>query len=618
MRHCLWKLCCLAFLSAAPVSGQAAYLPPITLLSDNITYTVQADGTYTYEEAVTQRLNTQNAVDSAGDANIFYSGAGPDFTLLNAYTITSAGTRREVRPEQVLDQPAGDAAAGFYTDNRRKVIIFPGLSVGAVEHYHYIMRNNGTYFSNAFFAEQNFPVYLATQSASITVLAPAGLALHFQLAGMQGGQLADAPHGEKKWVYTLANAAAQAPEDGSINVADFSPHLDVTSFQNFAAIGAAYEANAAPKAAVTPAVQRLADAIAGKIPTPLGQAEALYNWVSRNIRYVGIDIGYGGYIPNPADQIIATGYGDCKDHVTLLKALLAAKHIPSSGVLVSLSDDFNAPSIALPHFDHIITYIPQFNVFLDSTAQFAPFGRLPRLELGKQALITGAPGIPARVITLPVTGPVPDAARAFTQEVLSPDGTISGSTQIDNSGRYELHDRETFASFDPASAAQYATRLMENDNEQGSGDFASPADPRDLTHGFTYRSQFSLPAYAALPGHGTFPIPIGVPLNLAAFTQLVALPARTAPTLCLAQNISDETRLRLPAGFRLQSLPADVDFADAIGSYTATYTIRGDTVQVERQLLTHAAGPTCGPAQYQQLRELGFAIGRDFRGVVSY
>jgi hypothetical protein len=304
--------------------------------------------------------------------------------------------------------------------------------------------------------------------------------------------------------------------------------------------------------------------------------------------------------------------------VTLLKALLAAKHIPSSGVLVSLTDAYDAPGVALPHFNHIITYIPQFNMFLDSTAQFAPFGMLPRLELGKQALITGAPGIPSRVITLPVHGPMPDAARAVTDEVLSPDGTVSGTTQIDNSGRYELHDRETFASFDPAAAAQYATTLMVNDNEQGSGDFASPLDPRDLTHGFTYRSEFSLPEYTPLPGPATFPIPIGVPHNLAAFAQLVALPARTAPTLCLAQNISDETRLRLPAGLRLKALPENVDFANAIGSYTAAYRLRGDVVEVDRQLLTHEKGPTCDPAQYEQLRELSFAIGRDFRGVVSY
>ena len=64
------------------------------------------------------------------------------------------------------------------------------------------------------------------------------------------------------------------------------------------------------------------------------QARKLYEWVSVNIRYVNIVLGAGGFVPHKAADVLKNGYGDCKDHVMLLEALLAAKGIKSSPVLI--------------------------------------------------------------------------------------------------------------------------------------------------------------------------------------------------------------------------------------------------------------------------------------------
>jgi hypothetical protein len=372
---------------------------------------------------------------------------------------------------------------------------------------------------------------------------------------MQGGKLAQAAPGQNKWVYTLHDQPAGPPEAGTAAVTDFSPRLDITSFANFQAVADAYEQNAAAKSAVTPAVQKLADQITQGLTDPRGRAAALYNWVSQNIRYVAIDLGYSGYVPASADETISSGYGDCKAHVALLIALLAAEHIPSSGVLVNGGDQFFAPQIAIPQFNHIISYIPQFNLYVDSTAQFAVFGELPALERGKLALILGGPGIPAKLVTLPVTLAIPDVATAVTHEVLSADGTITGHTDIHNSGFYEMTDREEYDGITPGTTATMATLAMQDYGQLGSGDYSTTTDPRNLTKDFTFSPHFSLPSYAALPGPGTMPIPLGVPTMLAMYPRHTALPSYSQAVPCLPQDIRQQIFLSLPPHFSLKSLP---------------------------------------------------------------
>jgi hypothetical protein len=609
-------------------------VPDETLLQDDVTYTIHQDGSYVFEENLAVRLNTESAVSNDGESYIGYSGSQDTVKILAAYTETPDGAHFNVSADKIMDQQQSDDDGDSFSDQREKAIIFPALSVGAVKHYHYIINTNQSDFPGQFDDTQNFDTHTQTKSASITITAPRGLKLYFEADAMPGGQVASPKPGLNKWVYTLNNVPAQPREQNSVDPDDYSPRLEISSFPDWASVGAAYESRAADKARVSPAIRQRADAITAGIATPYPKAQALYDWVSRNIRYVSVDIGDGGYVPNPADQILAAGYGDCKDHVTLLKALLAAENIPSSGVLVNWDDSFAPSSIAMPDFNHIITYIPQFDLFADSTAQFAPFGTLPSLERGKQALITGAAGIPARAIILPLANPaVPDAARMVTREALGLDGTVTGTGQVADTGRDEENDREQFAGIDPGTEEQAASDLMERFDVQGTGTLAAggavPAgalaatDPQDLTKPFTYTTNFSMPGYAAIPGPGTvstMPVPIGVPaLNaLAGLIRYASLPSRTHAVPCLAVDNQETTFLRLPSALAVKTLPTPTDFSNPIGTYTAVYSQQGATVEVIRHLQTHPAAATCSPADYQNLRALSFAIGRDFRATISY
>ena len=61
---------------------------------------------------------------------------------------------------------------------------------------------------------------------------------------------------------------------------------------------------------------------------------ALSEFMQKDIRYVEIALGIGGVQPHPARDVFSNRYGDCKDKVTLLSAMLKEVGIDSYYVVI--------------------------------------------------------------------------------------------------------------------------------------------------------------------------------------------------------------------------------------------------------------------------------------------
>ncbi len=616
-------LACAAFFLTAPGAfADKPYVAPVTVVNLSITDTLNADGTYTEKVVNAVRINTQQAVEDYSHTDIGYSAKLETLKLAEAYTVTPAGKRVDVSPDKIADEENPmSAGAPMFSDERILAVVFPELTIGAVKHYTYTETVKTPYFKNEFSDIENFVKDVDYENVSFTVNAPAAMPLYVEASGVSGGRQASADPARQVWVWTSSNIKGVLPEKGSVALADESPYVAVTSFKTFADAGAAYRNGAAAAVAVTPKVQRLADQITHGITGQKAQAEALYNWVSKNIRYVGFEIGQGGVVPHPADEIIDAQYGDCKDHVTLLQALLAAKGIESEGALVNASEDYWKPGIALPIglFNHIITYLPGANIFVDSTAQYAPFGVLPPQEAGKPALLTGTATTPAALVTLPYEAPAANHLTSLTKVSIGADGTVTGGATVQGSGVFAWIDRAVLGQVPDGAQPQLAAQLLSMANEQGSGNFTY-GDPRNLAVPFQYETSFSLPQEVNLPGPGSFQVPLGV----VSFSGLVTVQMKTEdavrqlPVPCLASIKDEKTLILLPPGMSIKYLPGGAKLQNAIGAYQSSYTQKGNVVTVDRQLILHPPGPVCSPAQYQLERALGLAVGRDLRSSMIY
>ena len=186
-------------------------------------------------------------------------------------------------------------------------------------------------------------------------------------------------NGKTRHVWHFHNDTAVKYEPDTVIAADDAPHVDITTLGDYAAVAKLYSSLFHDKSAATPEISTLADKLTDGIRDRRAQAKALYDWVSRHIRYVNIVLGAGGFEPHHAADVLKNGYGDCKDHVMLLQALLSAKGIKSSAVLIQAGgNQIRLPAMASPFlFNHLIAYVPDFQLFLDLTAEYASFGVLP-------------------------------------------------------------------------------------------------------------------------------------------------------------------------------------------------------------------------------------------------
>jgi hypothetical protein len=323
-------------------------------------------------------------------------------------------------------------------------------------------------------------------------------------------------------------------------------------------------------------------------------------------------------VPRAAESVLHNRYGDCKDHVTLLQSLLQAKHIDSVGVLVGVGRGWKLPGVPDFIFNHIITYIPSLDLYADSTAQFARFGQLPEIYVGKMGLKTQS------LAGLPQFGPITSRASEGQMSTqvdirLNADGSASGTAAVQASGSTEMWLRGLFARLPPGQEEAIARSELAKINESGTGAFTR-SDPHDLTRPFTYQTKFAIDSLVSLPGPGAFPVPSGLrPHPMAELAHVAPLASRHYPWDCgIPGQRQETTRLTLPASMHLLATPKDVHVQNDFGHYDAHYERNGSVVMVTREFAHTLTREPCDDGSYQQFRALTQAIERDVKAQLLF
>jgi transglutaminase-like putative cysteine protease len=216
------------------------------------------------------------------------------------------------------------------------------------------------------------------------------------------------------------------PPDKSTAVsnADWAPMLAFSTFQNWDAVGRQTYLLADPKSEPTAEVNKLADEITRGIGDRRQQAAAIYDWVAKNIRYFQVVLGQGGWEPHDSASILASRYGDCKDHTTLMRALLRAKGIDSEFVLISQARIYKPYALPMTGFDHMIIHMPEFDLYSDPTESTGSLEALPASLADKPVLRVGSKGT-AQART-PTLRPESNFVALTSEATVRPDGSIVG------------------------------------------------------------------------------------------------------------------------------------------------------------------------------------------------
>ncbi len=613
-----FKKWALAGLLCISTMAFAQYKPSYTVVKSNSKYEVNRDASYTQYLEEQSRVDTPQGVRLLGERKISYNSSLEDVEVLEAYTIQPDGTRIVVPLDKIRTQDEVEDDGAIYSDSKSKVIIYPKLEVGSQVYYRAKAVQHTPEFPGHFFLWEHYSPHARYESVNVELTHDIGIEVGVSTKGMQGGKLdvSPLPH-TVSYKFTFSQDKAYPNEESRVDIIDFAPNFSASTFKSYAEVGHAYQVRAKEKAKVTPAIQTLANELIqkSKAKTTLEKVKVMHHWVAQNIRYLGIYVGAGGYVPHDAQSILDNRYGDCKDHVVLLEALLAAAGIDSSPALINSGSAFLLPQLPTPGiFDHVITYVPSLNVFLDSTSRFAPLGTLPNGDLDKPVVIT-ATGAMSRT---PMTHPSKDRTEARIQMKLTRDGSIEGKSQAKMFGVFEVASRSAQFNYQNKNQADIVNRLLSRFQETGWGEIEN-TEPTNFDKAWQVNASFELDPVVNVPGPSAMAVPVGLaPGRMKNLADVVLPKERRFPTYCASTQHQEWIELAFPKDMKVTRVPKGVSFANGALKYQSTYELTGQVLKIKRTYVSQRKQSICGAEDDKQFSKFTQMLRRDLRQQVFF
>jgi len=371
-------------------------------------------------------------------------------TFLKAWSITSRNEEYEVKEGDAVETAV--FSESLYEDTRYKLLQIPASQPGNVIGYQYEQRQRPSVLQVVWSFQDEIPV----RRARFILELPAtwGYTAYWRNHAAMSPQQT----GENRWTWELVNiepirSEKQMPNWRSVagqvgvSFATKAPMSPDRNDSTWAQIGRWYAELTTGRREITPSILDKARSVVANATNPLEEIRRLASYVQHSIRYVAIEIGLGGYQPHAAQEVLASGYGDCKDKATLLSAMLREVSIDSYYVLINDDREFLAPDFpSLLSFNHVILAIrlPK-EVFgqgmfatlphdklgplllFDPTDSSTPLGDLPpSLQSNYGLLVTDAGG---ELIKLPLSPPSTNRLLRVATFSLDRFGNLKGSVQ---------------------------------------------------------------------------------------------------------------------------------------------------------------------------------------------
>jgi transglutaminase-like putative cysteine protease len=584
-----------------------------------LNYHINADASHveTYDWAA--KVLQARAVERLKSQSISYSTSIQKAEILHAYTLKADGRRIDVpKNNYQLEVNGGrDKDAPVFSDITTLTVVFPEVAVGDSVAFAYRVTQTEPMFPGHFSVMNTFSKLRAFDDAKVTIGAPASLVAQHEARQMAEQRTEHDGRVTLQWTFQNTQPIKSKRQDWSVYEIEKEPGYAYSTFKSYAEIAEAYGARARSKAAVTERVQKLAGEIVQDRKTPREQAQALYDWVATNITYAGNCIGVGAVVPHDIPFILDNRMGDCKDHATLLQALLAARGIESTQALVNAGGIYTLPKIpVVSSVNHVINYLPGLKLFADSTSQTTPFGMLPFSDVGKPVLLVD--GFREGVRT-PVPAIGSNRQHMKTTVRIGADGSAQGEIDVSLNGIFAETTRASLRHMPMDRLDEVVENVFRGMGYIGSGK-ALLDDPKALLDSYHYKVKFEVKDLVSLPGPGAIQI---YPLfNTEAPVQHYMLaatePIESVDTVCRSGTSVEEYTYLFPRNMKILSVPDDMKLANDFLTYRATYRLKGNTLTVKRTMDDRTPGNICSPAMASAYKKFAIQVARNVKAQVVY
>ena len=610
----------LSILSASPIAHAVdeEFVPPMATVLRNSH--IRIDRNYVLTETLEniRLIRNDEAAQENGNWKIgFQPSLGESVKILDAYTIGPRGEKYPVAKSDIKVQRKDiDSQSLEFGDDLYMVVIYPRVQAGSRLYIKYEMVNRKTLWEGNITALRLLTPHHEWQEAKYVIEFPQGLPIRVAAEGFSGGETG-VTKGVKRYEFFLKNPTPVEMESGSVSSRDYAPIITISSFQSWQELGRAYAVPANKKINITPAIRAQVEEITRGLGDRREQIAAIYRWVQSNIKYVSDIVERGGVIPNDTRRIFDKRIGDCKDHSLMMVAMLRVKGIDATTALVNLGDAYAMRGVpTLASFNHAISYIPEFDMYLDSTSRFSRFGQLDDEVRGKPTLLTDS-GVIGKT---PSATPEMNISKTSVQIKILPDGTIKGETLYTPLGNFEISQRLTRSANTFSRTREQAAEALKKQGESGVGqirvsDLTAMDKPLEVT------ATYTLDPLSNIPGAGALRLPSGmIPAHLRGIASPGNNPEPTLrfPSPCSSKTVEEDYQIEFPPTVAITRLPKDVELRDGPWHYKASYEKIGNKVIAKRRYVFNFAESVCGDAENTVWKKVYPVVRQDLLSQIFY
>jgi len=559
-------------------------------------YTYAADGSGTLDRLIVARVQSDAAVKALGVLSVGYAANSQKVEFTYVRVRHADGSVAETPVTDTIDMPAPvTREAPFYSDLKEKQLPVRSLRVGDKLEWKARITTTKSEAPGQFWGQEAVADDAVMLADVVELHVPAGVAVNVwsptnkpdestadgmhvwrwnlsQLKPTAGKEAEAAAEAKKKLVWT-ADQETDA-DQGKL------PSIAWTTFSSWQQVGAWYASLEADRVTPGPEVKAKVAELTAGMTTDEDKVRAVYVYVATQIRYIGVAFGIGRYQPHAAAEILSNQYGDCKDKHTLLAAMLAAAGIKTDAVLIGAGVRFT-PAVPSPAaFNHMITHatVAGQEVWLDTTAEIAPYRMLVSVIRDKQALVVPAVGA-AYVARTPADPPFASFQTMDADGSLDKNGTSHSRLTLVVRGDVELAVRAAFRQASPGQYAELVQGLVHNIGYAGTTSNADVMRPDDLSGPFKFSFDYEREKAGDWDNYKILPqvAPVSMP--------------RFGPEEPLVRNLdlgsprveTSHAAMKLPEGWTAV-LPEAAHYKCAYATYDETYRFEKGTVYTERRV----------------------------------
>ncbi|HEY2290403.1 MAG TPA: DUF3857 domain-containing protein [Thermoanaerobaculia bacterium] len=344
---------------------------------------------------------------------------------------------------------------------------------------------------------------------------------------------------------------------------------------------------------------------------------ALTDFARRQVRYVAVEVGIGGYRPHTPRQVMERLWGDCKDKALLLVDLLQEAGIEAYPALARLDPDGRVDrDFPSPYqFNHMIVAVPADGLgldpdapvaggylFLDATQETGGLAWLqPAVQDQEMLVVRNGHG---ELVRTPVRN-AQEGRRLDVTLALKPDGDATGTARLELSGE----SGAAFLHLDGGAKPQEVDRVIRRVFAAllPAGANLSDVHWRKMDGGVpavTLEARVGIPALGAA-GEGALP-PLPVP-SMVDLPSSGLLEGRTLPVVETPFASRVTWRVTLPVD-ACRSEGQDVAVRNDLGAFHQKVAVKGRELTLERA--TELRQRWIDPAAFPALQEIALAESR--------